>query len=310
VALRVIHPGAGATVQDLGRPGYRAWGVPLSGAFDRGSFELANALLGNPPEAAAVELTLVGGEYQAEIPLAIALAGAPMAAAVVKGDGPRVSLQVPQTWTLQPGDRLILGGAPRGARTYLAVRGGWRTPVRLGSRSCERRLQAGDRLPAVPSATPTRRVLTPPLPLPDVEPIRILDGPDVGQLLDPAVWERATFRVGQESGRMGLRLEGPTPALRPEPERVSTPVAPGALQVTGPQLLVLGVACGTMGGYPHVGHVITADLDRLAQARPGTSLRFRRVSLEEARRLDRADRQAKADHRLRIAALAADRAGD
>ena len=74
------------------------------------------------------------------------------------------------------------------------------------------------------------------------------------------------------------------------PERLSTPVAPGAIQVAGGQLIVLGVACGTMGGYPHIAHVISADLDRLGQLKPGDLLQFRRVTLEEARRLDRETR--------------------
>ena len=77
------------------------------------------------------------------------------------------------------------------------------------------------------------------------------------------------------------------------PVRLSTPVAPGAVQVAGGQLIVLGVACGTMGGYPHVAHVISADLDRLGQLKPGDMLTFRPVPLEEARSLDRAVRQAR-----------------
>ncbi len=85
---------------------------------------------------------------------------------------------------------------------------------------------------------------------------------------------------------MGLRLEGPPIALPPHPDRVSMPVAPGAIQLAGGQLIVLGVACGTMGGYPHVAHVASADLDRLGQARPGDLIRFRSITLDEARRLD------------------------
>ena len=102
---------------------------------------------------------------------------------------------------------------------------------------------------------------------------------------------------------MGLRLQGdPVPISSPD-ERLSTPVAPGAVQVAGGQLIVLGVACGTMGGYPHVAHVISADLDRLGQLRPGDSIAFRLVTLEEARCLDLAARQVRMAIHHRLQAL-------
>ena len=87
---------------------------------------------------------------------------------------------------------------------------------------------------------------------------------------------------------MGLRLEGDPVTVISPPGRLSSPVAPGAIQVAGGQLIVLGVACGTMGGYPHVGHVVSADLDRLGQLKPGETLAFSLVSFEEARSLDQA----------------------
>jgi allophanate hydrolase subunit 2 len=103
---------------------------------------------------------------------------------------------------------------------------------------------------------------------------------------------------------MGLRLEGDPVAVTSAPDRLSTPVAPGAIQVAGGQLIVLGVACGTMGGYPHVAHVISADLDRLGQLKPGDVVAFRRVTIEVARALDQAARQARRALRHRLATLA------
>ena len=91
------------------------------------------------------------------------------------------------------------------------------------------------------------------------------------------------------SDRMGLRLEGPPLELTTQPDRLSAPVAPGAIQVAGGQLILLGVACGTMGGYPHVAHVISADLDRVGQLCPGDQIAFRLVDLATARNLDLAD---------------------
>ena len=126
--LRVIDPGLSTTVQDAGRPGYRERGVSPGGAFDRGSADLANALLGNFADCAVLELTLNGGVYEAAGPLALAMAGAPMEAKVVGPEGIEQSLRIPLCWSLLEGERLILGRTREGARTYLAVRGGWQTP--------------------------------------------------------------------------------------------------------------------------------------------------------------------------------------
>jgi biotin-dependent carboxylase-like uncharacterized protein len=296
MGLIVIEPGLSTTVQDAGRTGYREWGVPSGGAFDRGAAGLANALVGNDLNPAVLELTLVGGTYEAHCDLALAMAGAPMEGNAVAPDGSERVLRVPLSFALRQGERLILGRAIEGARTYLAVRGGWQTRLRLGSRSSEERLKAGAVLPAGSGSIPTRHPAGPHWLPPPTEPFRIIDGPDAagtGSGFDPASsWADSGFRVGSRSDRMGLRLEADPIEGASPPERLSAPVGPGAVQVAGGQLIVLGVAGGTMGGYPHVAHVISADLDRLGQLRPGDMIRFRRVTLGEARR---------ADHDLRLA---------
>jgi antagonist of KipI len=120
------------------------------------------------------------------------------------------------------------------------------------------------------------------------DPIRILEGPDgrTGAGFDATFWSGRTFRVGPQSDRMGLRLEGEPVRVVHAPDRLSTPVAPGTIQVAGGQLIVLGVACGTMGGYPHIAQVISADLKRVAQLKPGDLIAFQLVALAEARMLD------------------------
>lgn len=302
MALIVRNPGTFATVQDAGRLGFRSFGVPTSGPFDVEAHGLANALVGNPEGAAALELTGLGGVYEASEPLALALAGAPMLATVEREAGGRQVVRIPQSLTLRAGERLVLGGSPVGMRTYLAVRGGWRTPIVLGSRSAETPPRPGDLLPATPGTIAVRR--------PRIfgredgtGPIRILDGPDA---LPSSPWEGPTFQIDAQADRMGIRLEGAAPVVEADPDRRSAPVAPGALQVAGGRLLILGVACGTMGGYPHVAHVVSADLRRLAQARPGDSIRFRLVSPTEAREIDREDRRARADWLARVRTAAGD----
>ncbi|MFI5458521.1 MAG: biotin-dependent carboxyltransferase family protein [Isosphaerales bacterium] len=308
MGILVIDPGLSTTVQDAGRPGYREWGVPLSGAFDRGSADMANALLGNSPDCAVLELTLSGGMYQAEGPMALALTGAPMEAKILRLDSTEHALQLPLSFSLLDGDRLVLGRTHIGARTYLAVKGGWRTRLHLGSRSSEQRVRAGEILPADAGTIPTRRPCEPAWRSPIDEPFRIIEGPDGRSLsdFDDAFGADRRFRVGSRSDRMGLRLEGDPVPVAFAPERLSTPVSPGAIQVAGGQLIVLGVACGTMGGYPHVAHVISADLDRLGQLKPGDSVAFRRVIVEEARSLDQSARQARKALIHRLATLAED----
>jgi antagonist of KipI len=304
--LVVVDPGLSTTVQDQGRPGYREHGVGLGGAFDRGSADLANALLGNSPACAVLELTLRGGIYEANAPLALAMAGAPMEARVVGAGGQSRSLTIPLCWSLGAGERLILGRTEQGARAYLAVKGGWRTPLCLGSRSTESPIRAGDVVPAEPGSTLNRRPIVPVWEPPDAEPLRLVDGPDIRGIsgFDDAFGPAHRFRVGSSSDRMGLRLEGAPVAVASIPERLSSPVTPGAIQVAGGQLIMLGVACGTLGGYPHIAHVISADLDSMGQLKPGDEIGFRRVTLQEARRIDQRARQARAAFLRLIATVA------
>jgi antagonist of KipI len=312
VGLDVVQPGLFTTVQDRGRAGFRAQGVPGGGGFDTRSQALANALVGNDLNAATLEITLRGGVYEAEGDLALALAGAPIPAWIESDDGSCRAIRIPRSFTLRDGERLVLGTTLVGARSYLAVAGGWRPPVCLGSRSREQPLAAGDRLDAVESSIRERRPRPEdvfPVEPPNGSGIRIIDGPDELPPDEPPTnpWALRRFWVEARSDRMGVRLRncGPLPVLF-DPDRLSTPVTPGAIQATGEQLIVLGVACGTMGGYPHVGHVISADLPLLGQLRPGQCVAFERVSLAEARRLDREARDHEARVLMRVAVAARD----
>jgi biotin-dependent carboxylase-like uncharacterized protein len=306
MSLMVVDSGFWTTVQDAGRTGYREWGVPIGGAFDRGAADLANALLGNRLDCAVLEFTLRGGIFEALGSLAIALAGAPIEAQVLDPSGQARALGVPSSTTLQPGERLVLGWTFEGARTYLAVREGLATTPRLGSRSVEKPMARGDFLPSAESRIPTRRLADWPWNRPPSQPIRILDGPDHAVLTDPGVLSRFSFRVGSRSNRMGLNLESPVIEASSPADRLSAPVAPGAIQLAGGRLIVLGVASGTMGGYPHVAHVVSADLDRLGQLRPGDQVRFQPVSLQKARELDRESQRAHRALLVRVASLAGD----
>jgi allophanate hydrolase subunit 2 len=185
-----------------------------------------------------------------------------------------------------------LGATARGARSYLAVREGFQTAPVLGSRSTESPIGAGAALPAAESRTHAR------WPCPSwldelslfEHTLRVVDGPDSSaQPFIGCLGE--AYEVGALSNRVGLRLTANTlPAAPLDPDRLSRPVSPGAVQWTGKELIVLGPACGTMGGYPHIANVISPDIPRLAQFRPGDRVRIEHLTLERAWQADRQHR--------------------
>jgi biotin-dependent carboxylase-like uncharacterized protein len=277
MSLTVLDAGPYSLLVDLGRPAARALGVPVGGAADRAALALGNALVGNPPGAVALELTLAGPTLRAEHPTACVVFGAPFTGSVPAGT----------TFLLRRGDVLKIGGTPEGVRGYLCVRGGFRAPAVLGSRSALEPIRAGDVLDCPPGFPPVGRSLpfgsphaltpSPAHPL----TLRALDGPQADWFPGGAFFGR-TYTVTPASNRMGLRLSG-EPLTRMPGELVSEPVAPGAVQITNDGLpVVLGVDGQTIGGYPKVAHVVRADLDRLAQLRPGTAVQFIRATQEEA----------------------------
>lgn len=279
MSLRVLEAGLQTLLVDYGRPASRSLGVPVGGAADRWSLALGNALVGNAPDAAALEVTLAGPTLQAEAQIAAVLFGASFDLA-----SDRQPLQAGKTFTLQPGDILRIRGTPRGVRAYLCVAGGFITPKVLGSRSALAPIEAGQRLTCSPAALPQRFLdasanITLPAQLPQT--LRFLPGAQA-DWFDAAHFVHQTYAVSPASNRMGLRLKG-EPLPRPSREMISEPVCPGTVQVTNDgQCIVLGVDGQTIGGYPKVAQVIRADLDYLGQLRPGDAVHFKPVTLDEA----------------------------
>jgi antagonist of KipI len=323
MSLRVLDPGLYTLVVDLGRPHTRSLGVPVGGAADRTSLIVGNALVGNPPEAAALEFSLTGPTLQADCELACVVYGALFQ---IRSD--RQKLSVGKTFTLRAGEALQVLGTSEGMRGYLCVRGGIQTSEVLGSRTGLRPLRAGDELPCSPGTIRSRFVRVdrdarsdwdrwlamwsnPPSGL--VYRLRAVRGPQAGWVAvegafftSREAWGRPWFRVGKESNRMGLRLTG-QPLAVADRELLSEPVCPGAVQVTRDgQCIILGVDGQTIGGYPKVAHVIRADLDVVGQLCPGDELFFTEVSLAEAERLDREKEAELAAWVTRLRAAAAD----
>ncbi|MFD0737952.1 biotin-dependent carboxyltransferase family protein [Lysobacter koreensis] len=295
MSLRVLAPGPQTTVQDLGREGWRHLGVARAGALDPRLAMLANRLVGNAAAAAVLEMTLQGPSLELVQPLRVALCGAVVAARFEPAAGEPIPIPSGRPVDL-PRGILHVGALAGGARAWLAIAGGIDVAPVLGSRSTDlrggfggvegRALQRGDALPL--GAAPALDCSAPRIPGwwidPDFDvardaPIRYRPASHAATALAERRW-----RVGARSNRQGLRLEGDAlDALAGD--GISAAVAPGTIQLPADgQPIVLLADAQTVGGYPRLGHVIAADLPRLAQLRPGDALRFQACDAETAAR--------------------------
>lgn len=304
--FRVLRPGWLTTVQDLGRPGYQRFGMPVGGAMDPLALRIANRLVGNPDGAAALEMTVQGPELEFDQEAVIALAGADLSPLI---DGR--SVQTGMALAVRRGTRLAFGERRSGARGYLAVAGGLAVPLHLHSRSTHvrsgtgghagRALCAGDALACGPPGAGARRWIGQGLPA-SLTPgystapvVRIVRGPQAADFSDGAcaALVQAAYRLTPHSDRMGYRLFGKPLEVAGSSHLISDAVPLGALQVPPDQQPILMMADRqTTGGYPKIAVVISADLPLAAQLLPGHTLRFRFVELEEARAALRDQRAA------------------
>jgi antagonist of KipI len=292
--LRVEAAGTFTTIQDLGRQGRRAAGVPPGGAMDRFALSAANLLVGNPEGAAGLECALAGPTLVALRSCLVAVTGADFGATLNGRPMPG--------WTglfLTEGDRLAFTGRRWGARVYVAVAGGLAGDRWLGSAATYllvgrggvhgRPLQAGDELaPAGPPPRPlvAGRCLPEPLrPAYRAEPeLQAAAGPHL-RLLSPAARRQLfaqRWTVSRDADRMGYRLEGEPLVIRSE-ELVSFGLAMGCVQVPpAGQPILLMADHQTAGGYPVVAGVGRAGLPLAAQLLPGQHVRFRETTVEAA----------------------------
>lgn len=258
----VVRPGLLTTVQDLGRAGLAHLGVPLAGAVDEAALRRANRLVGNPPGAAALEVTAVGPVLRFEADATVA---------------------VHDTAAFVPaGGTVDVGAVRRGFREYVAVRGGIDVPAVLGSRSTctlsglgPAPLRGGDRLPVGPAPRAEPRAVEVPR-LPREPVLRLLPGPRA-EALTPHGWQQLTstrWQVASASDRTALRLDGAPVERADHGELPSEGLVRGALQVPPDGRPVLFLAGPTTGGYPVVGVVRVDDQWLAAQTAPGTALRF------------------------------------
>jgi biotin-dependent carboxylase-like uncharacterized protein len=295
-ALEVLEPGLLLTVQDLGRRGLEHLGVPKAGAADPHSLARANAAVGNEPDAAVLEATLLGPRLRALRDIDVAVAGADLRAIVEPG-GRAVMLGEPIR--LGRDDVLAFeetGDPERGCRAYIAVAGGFDVPIVLGSRSTSlvggfggfegRPLRSGDVLEVYRfgdrTDESTNVAIEPAEPVVSGTPIEVLPGPaarEPGGDARLAALLETEWAVSLSSDRRGLRLETDrdVAALAVGGDRPSHGVVPGTIQLTpSGQPLVLMPDAGTTGGYPVIAIVMSAELYRLGQLAPGATVHFAR----------------------------------
>jgi KipI family sensor histidine kinase inhibitor len=290
-SVSVLAPGMLTTVQDNGRWGHQAHGVTPAGALDMGACARANAAVGNPPGAAALEVTLLGPELRLEASARVAVTGADLSPVL---DGR--ALPRDRAVAGCSGAVLRFGRRVMGTRAYVAFDGGIDTPPVLGSRATHVRsrlggaaggpVRAGDCLPLGAAATTApARVAVPALPQGGAR-LRVVAGPH-DEAFGPAARDalvRTRFVVSTASDRMGCRLDGPAlPDTPPDGAMISDATFPGAIQVppSGHPILLLADR-PTTGGYPQIGVVAAADLDTAAQLGPGDWVEFTWCSRTEA----------------------------
>jgi antagonist of KipI len=306
------------SVQDQGRHGLQHLGLCPGGAMDPAAFALANALVGNTPDDAAVELTVLGPVLFFARETLVALAGAEF-------DG---GIPHNRPFLVAAGTRLAIGRAKRGARAYLAVAGGIAVEPVLGSRSTYlpgrfgglngRLLKRGDRLPLAPDSAALSRARfaalkhpngrsvrwhAPAFTVPDREPVlvHVTDGANVADFdaSTQRVFFDTVWRIAPDSNRMGYRLAGPQLSRQAGNEILSGPTCLGTVQVPASGVpIALMADHQTTGGYPKIAEIASADVPRLAQLAPGGTLHFARCSLETAAELRR-DAKARMDAVLR-----------
>ena len=294
MSILVKTSGPLTTVQDEGRFFYQSSGIRPSGVMDVAAYEAANALVGNENGEAVLEMTFLGAtlEFQSEIWFSVT--GADMQA---KLDG--VPVERYRAVKAEAGQTLAFGMAANGCRGYLAVRGGFDVPLVMGSRSTDmsaklggfegRALKAGDVLPTTSGGDWTPTDLQYEIPVYEsAVTVRVVPGPQEEYFTAAGLetFFSAGYEISPNSDRMGLRLEGPEIESRSGTDIVSDGIVFGSIQVpSGGKPIILMADHQTAGGYAKIGTVLSLDLPKLAQARPGDTVRFQRISAEDAQAL-------------------------
>jgi biotin-dependent carboxylase-like uncharacterized protein len=300
--FRVLEPGIYTTVQDGGRYGFQKYGVPVCGAMDNFAYRVSNMLVGNPLDAAVLEITIRGPKLEVLCEADVAVTGAQISL--------RLNDQPVDTWRtlrVKRGDILNIQQVKSGCRAYLAVTGGIEVPLVMGSRSTYvgarlggyhgRPLVKGDRLNRCageplrrPRRLPDRFIPT----YPSKVRLRAVPGPQDDHFDEGMeVFFSGEFQVTPKADRMGYRLQGPQVTHKEGVPKgiISEPSVPGGVQIPPDGQPIILLLEQTVGGYPKIATVISCDIGRVAQAKPGDKVLFQRVGLEDAHAIVRKERE-------------------
>ncbi len=288
--FEIIHPGVLTTYQDLGRHGFRQFGIPLSGAMDLVALRAANLLAGNKEGEVGLEVTLMGLKMVTLSPLLIAITGGDLNFTI------NSEYQPPwKNYRLKSGDLLHFHSRKSGLRAYLAVNGGFKAPTFMESASVFQRglmgspLREGDHLEiAKREQRPVPEFAIPQEYVPktsDPSLLRVIMGPQEERFTQEGIshFLNDAYRIKSQSDRMAYRLEGPKINPRGKADIISEPLMPGAIQVPNDgSPIILMVDGQVTGGYAKIANVIGADIPVLAQKMPGEQIRFEVVGLDRA----------------------------
>ena len=291
--FEVIQPGPLTTVQDMGRYGYQQYGVPVSGAMDNYALRLANLLVGNSEGDACLEITLLGLQLRVLEDTVVAITGADLSPKL-NGE----SLPMWEAVMVGRGDTLSFPWPKVGCRSYLAVAGGIDVPKVMGSRSTHTRsriggfegraLCAGDRLSSGQAYPQILKRRLPSQYIPEYRnqsELRVIMGPQDDHFTEEGIrtFLGSEYTISTKADRMGYRLEGPPIEHKAGADIISDGIPLGAVQVPGDRLPIVVLADRqTTGGYTKIATVITVDINKLAQAKPGDKVKFTQIREEEA----------------------------
>ena len=295
MSMNVLFPGALSTFQDSGRFGYQEIGVTGSGAMDSISMRQANALVGNAPDEAVLEITVVGPMLTFTEDAIVAVSGADMDLKLNQTPVP-----VNESFVIHAGDSLTFGFARSGCRSYLAVKGGFDLTPALGSCSTNlkcslggfegRALAAGDQIPLKEKADLTSYTAkTFPWSAPDTSvTLRVVSGPQSEYFTKKgtATFFKEAYKVTEDADRMGYKLSGPAVEAAEGVDIVSDGITFGSVQIPPNGMPIVMMADHqTTGGYAKIGTVISSDLPKLAQLKPGDTVHFAPISVEDAQKI-------------------------
>jgi antagonist of KipI len=298
-AFEVLEPGILTTIQDLGRYGFSQFGVPPSGALDTFSLRVGNLLVGNREEEACLEITLTRLRIKALREVVIAITGGNLSPAL-NGE----PLEMWRTHLLVEGDAVVFKKVQAGCRAYLSVSGGFIVPRIMGSSSTYlsgnfgglegRKLRRGDILHTLDIPSPMDKLgfRFPSDWIPSSEKevfLRVIPGPQDHHFTEKGfqTFCSSSYQVTRQCDRMGVRLEGPKIERRSDVEEsiISEGLISGAIQVPGDGKPIIILTELVTGGYTKIAAIVSTDLPKVAQLKPGDQVRFKPISLEESHRL-------------------------